>query len=86
MPQNLADRGGPPGPYFFGSPTLSALPSSSQLLVYGLVVEAVRKAVRQLRLSIRPLPGQLRLTVSPRTRAATIREVMLRKRTRIRHL
>ena len=62
-----------------------ALPVSSQLLIDGLVVEVVRKPVRQLRLSVRPPLGQLRLTVPPRTSEATIREVVLRKQTWIRH-
>jgi len=47
-------------------------------------VEVVRKAVRQLRLSIRPPLGSLRVTVPLRTTEATIREVVLSKQTWIR--
>ncbi|MGI4760851.1 MAG: M48 family metallopeptidase [Janthinobacterium lividum] len=56
----------------------------SHLLLEGLAVEVVRKPVRQLRLSIRPPHGQLRVTVPLGTSEATIREVILRKQTWIR--
>jgi predicted metal-dependent hydrolase len=56
----------------------------SNLLIENLVVEVVRKSVRQLRLSIRPPLGQLRVTVPLRTTEATIREVVLRKQAWIR--
>ena len=59
--------------------------ASTTLLIEDIAAEVVRKPVRQLRLSIRPPLGQLRITVPPGTSAATIREVVLRKLTWIRH-
>ncbi|MBO2033672.1 M48 family metallopeptidase [Siccationidurans ginsengisoli] len=56
-----------------------------QLLVEDIVVEVVRKPVRQVRLSVRAPHGQLRVTVPLRTTEATIREVVLRKQAWIRH-
>jgi predicted metal-dependent hydrolase len=56
----------------------------SQLLIDDIAVEVVRKAVRQMRLSIRPPQGSLRVTVPLRTTEATIREVVLSKQTWIR--
>lgn len=47
-------------------------------------MEVVRKPVRQLRLTIRPPHGQLRLTVPLHTTQATIQEVVLRKQAWIR--
>ena len=61
------------------------LANPSQLLIEDIAVEVVRKSVRQMRLSIRPPHGQLRVTVPLRTTEATIREVVLRKQTWIRH-
>jgi predicted metal-dependent hydrolase len=55
------------------------------LLVDDISVEVVRKAVRQLRLSIRPPQGDLRITAPLRTSEATIREVVHRKQAWIRH-
>lgn len=60
------------------------LPSLSQLLIEDLVVEVVRKPVRQLRLTVRPPQGQLRVTVPLRTSEATIRAVVLGKQAWIR--
>jgi predicted metal-dependent hydrolase len=54
------------------------------LLIDDISVEIVRKPVRQMRLSIRPPQGLLRVTVPMRTTQATIREVVLRKQTWIR--
>ncbi|RZL07962.1 MAG: M48 family peptidase [Hymenobacter sp.] len=54
------------------------------LLVDDIAVEVIRKPVRQLRLSIRPPQGNLRLTVPLRTTEATIREVVLSKQVWIR--
>jgi len=56
----------------------------SHLVVDDISVEVVRKAVRQLRLSIGPPQGSLRLTVPLRTTEATIREVVRSKQTWIR--
>lgn len=55
-----------------------------QLLIDDILAEVVRKPVRQLRLSIRPPQGSLRITVPLRTTEATIREVVLRKQSWIR--
>jgi predicted metal-dependent hydrolase len=60
------------------------VPSPSHLLLDDFVVEIVRKPVRQLRLSIRPPQGQLRITVPLRTSEATIRAVVLGKQAWIR--
>ncbi|MFD1872737.1 M48 family metallopeptidase [Hymenobacter bucti] len=54
------------------------------LLIDDIVAEVVRKPVRQLRLSIRPPQGSLRITAPLRTTEATIREVVLRKQSWIR--
>jgi predicted metal-dependent hydrolase len=56
----------------------------SHLVIDDISVEVVRKAVRQMRLSIRPPQGSLRVTVPLRTTEATIREVVLSKQTWIR--
>lgn len=56
----------------------------SQLLIDDIAVEVVRKAVRQMRLSIRPPQGSLRVTVPLRTTEATIREAVLSKQAWIR--
>ncbi|TVT42592.1 M48 family metallopeptidase [Hymenobacter setariae] len=50
-----------------------------ELLIDDIRAEVVRKSVRQLRLSILPPLGSLRITVPLRTTEATIREVVLRK-------
>ena len=55
-----------------------------QLLIDDILAEVVRKPVRQLRLSIRPPQGSLRITVPLRTTEATIRDVVLRKQSWIR--
>ena len=55
-----------------------------QLLIDDILAEVVRKPVRQLRLSIRPPQGSLRITAPLRTTEATIREVVLRKQSWIR--
>lgn len=55
-----------------------------QLLIDDILAEVVRKPVRQLRLSILPPQGNLRVTVPLRTTEATIREVVLRKQSWIR--
>ncbi|MGI4863106.1 MAG: M48 family metallopeptidase [Janthinobacterium lividum] len=60
------------------------MPALSNLLVEDLSIEVVRKAVRQLRLVIRPPHGQLRVTVPLHTSEATIREVVLSKQAWIR--
>jgi predicted metal-dependent hydrolase len=60
------------------------LTSPSYLLIDDIAVEVVHKPVRQLRLTIRPPQGQLRVTAPLRTSEATIREVVLRKQTWIR--
>jgi predicted metal-dependent hydrolase len=54
------------------------------LLIDDIPVEIIRKPVRQMRLSIRPPQGQLRVTVPMRTTQATIHEVVLRKQAWIR--
>lgn len=54
------------------------------LLIDDILVEIIRKPVRQMRLSIRPPQGLLQVTVPLRTTQATIREVVLRKQTWIR--
>jgi predicted metal-dependent hydrolase len=54
------------------------------LLIDDISVEIIRKPVRQMRLSIRPPQGLLRVTVPMRTTQATIREVVLRKQAWIR--
>lgn len=54
------------------------------LLIEEFVVEVVRKRVRQLRLTIRPPQGHLRLTVPLGTREATIRELVRGKQDWIR--
>ncbi len=56
----------------------------SQLVIDDIAVEVVRKSVRQMRLSILPPQGSLRVTVPMRTTEATIREVVLRKQAWIR--
>jgi predicted metal-dependent hydrolase len=56
----------------------------SQLLIDDIAVEVVRKAVRRMRLSIRPPQGSLRLTVPLRTTEAAIREAVLSKQNWIR--
>lgn len=58
--------------------------SLSYLLLDDIAVEVVRTSVRQVRLSIRPPLGQLRVTVPLRTSEAMIREVVLRKQAWIR--
>jgi predicted metal-dependent hydrolase len=55
-----------------------------QLLIDDIAVEVVRKPMRQLRLSIRPPQGSLRLTVPMHTTEATIREVVRAKQAWIR--
>ncbi|QKG59257.1 M48 family metallopeptidase (plasmid) [Hymenobacter sp. BRD128] len=60
------------------------MPSPTLLRVDDLLVEVVRKPVRQLRLTIRPPQGQLCVTVPLGTREATIREVVRRKQAWIR--
>lgn len=60
------------------------MPKLSHLLIEDIAVEVVRKPVRQLRLTIRPPHGQLRVTVPLGTSETTIREVVLRKQTWIR--
>jgi predicted metal-dependent hydrolase len=55
-----------------------------QLLIDDILAEVVRKPVRQLRLSILPPQGSLRVTVPLRTTEATIREVVLSKQNWIR--
>jgi predicted metal-dependent hydrolase len=55
-----------------------------QLLIDDILAEIVRKPVRQLRLSILPPQGSLRVTVPLRTTEATIREVVLSKQNWIR--
>ena len=54
------------------------------LLIDDISMEIIRKPVRQMRLSIRPPQGLLRVTVPMRTTQATIREVVLRKQAWIR--
>lgn len=54
------------------------------LLIDDLPVEVVRKPVRQLRLSVRPPQGALRVTAPLRTSEATIREVVRQKQAWIR--
>ena len=54
------------------------------LLIGDFEVEIVRKAVRHLRLSVRPPHGSLRVTAPLRTPEATIREVVLQKQAWIR--
>lgn len=54
------------------------------LLIDDIAVEIIRKPVRQMRLSIRPPQGSLRVTVPLRTTEATIREVILSKQQWIR--
>ena len=54
------------------------------LLIDDIAVEVVRKLVRQMRLSVLPPQGQLRVTVPVRTPEAAIREVVLRKQAWIR--
>jgi predicted metal-dependent hydrolase len=63
---------------------LAPLSSLSHLLIEEFTLEVVRSSVRQLRLTIRPPHGQLRVTVPLRTSEATIREVVLRKQAWIR--
>ncbi len=55
-----------------------------QLLIDDILAEVVRKPVRQLRLSILPPQGSLRITVPAGTTEATIREVVRRKQSWIR--
>lgn len=59
-------------------------PLPATLLIEDLVVEVVRKPVRQLRLTLRPPLGQLRVTVPLGTREATIRAVVRGKQDWIR--
>ena len=54
------------------------------LVIDDIAVEVVRKSVRQMRLSILPPQGSLRVTVPLRTTEATVREVVLRKQAWIR--
>jgi predicted metal-dependent hydrolase len=61
------------------------VPKPTYLLLEDLLVEVVRKPVRQLRLAIRPPQGQLRVTVPLGTSEATIQEVVRRKQAWIRH-
>ena len=56
----------------------------SHLLIDGICVELVRKPVRQLRLTLRPPQGSLRVTAPLRTSEALIREVVLSKQAWIR--
>lgn len=58
--------------------------SPSSLLIADIAVEVVRKPVRQLRLTICPPQGHLRVTAPLRTSETTIREVVLRKQAWIR--
>ena len=60
------------------------MPSMFHLLIDTISVEVVRKPVRQLRLTLRPPLGSLRVTVPLRTSEATIREVVLSKQAWIR--
>jgi predicted metal-dependent hydrolase len=60
------------------------VPKLAHLLIEDLHVEVVRKSVCQLRLTIRPPQGQLRVTVPLGTSEATIREVVWRKQDWIR--
>ncbi|MBJ6142895.1 M48 family metallopeptidase [Hymenobacter sp. BT559] len=55
-----------------------------ELFIEDIRAEVVRKSVRQLRLTILPPQGSLRITVPLRTTEATIREVVLRKQSWIR--
>lgn len=61
------------------------VPKLSLLLIEAIAVEVVHKPVRQLRLTLRPPYGQLRVTAPLGTSEAAIRDVVRRKQDWIRH-